>query len=101
MPWTWVHVRTEVLTAENKWVQFSHEQASDARRAARKAGLPKEKYWHIREEDFPDHRQIHIADYAYPLKSGEIQKRKATFFVEEMEWRLRMFYGLKIGPKRV
>ena len=31
----------------------------------------------------------HQEDYTYTLKSGEVQKRKATYYVERMEWRWR------------
>lgn len=53
-----------------------------------------------------DGRKMYSSEYTYVLKSGETQKRTATYCVCEMEWRWRIFHrayklGLKIGPKIV
>jgi hypothetical protein len=53
-----------------------------------------------------DGREIYEDSYTYRLKSGEIQERTATYYVDEMEWRWRIFHrlyklGIKLGPKKV
>lgn len=53
-----------------------------------------------------DNRKMYQSDYVYNRKSGETQKRIATYYVDEMEWRWRAFHwlykkGIKIGPKIV
>jgi len=104
LPWTWGgSVRHQVLGDDGLWRSSSYEQAGKARRKAIKAGMPQEEVWKIKDEDFPDHRKMYTADYTYTRKSGEIQKRIATFYVEEREWRWKMFHRLpfRFGPKRV
>src|SRR6185295_15207727 len=88
---------------DDLWRPSSYEQANSARRKAIKAGMPQEQVWKIDEKDFPDHRKIYTAVYTYVRKSGEAQKRTATFYVEEREWRWKMFHRLpfSFGPKQV
>ena len=50
---------------------------------------PGEKPWETN-----DGRLIEVHPYRYRLKSGEIQERKATVYIEEREWRWRCFQWL-------
>lgn len=104
LPWDWGgSVRHEVLGDDGLWRPSSYEQAGKARRKAIKAGMPREEIWKIDEKDFPDHRYIYTEPYTYTRRSGEVQQRTATFYVEEREWRLKAFQKLPFpfGPKRV
>jgi len=66
MPWMLKHIKCEVLRPDGSWVPYiaSYEEGDDGRR----------------EESFP---------YTYKLKSGEVQERTATVYVERREWRQR------------
>ena len=66
LPWSFEHYRHEVLSP-NGWVPFVGSWADDK----------------------PDGRITETHDYNYTLKSGEVQKRKATIYVERREWRWR------------
>lgn len=69
-PWSWDHVRHEVMFPD---------------------GLkkPPDEPW---EKD--DGRLIEEHPYTYVLRNGEIQHRVATVFIEEREWRWRWFKWL-------
>jgi len=67
MPWMYEHIKCEVRRADGSW----------AKRA--------QSY----EAGEPDQREIQVFDYRYTLRSGEVQERKATCFVERREWRQR------------
>jgi hypothetical protein len=48
--------------------------------------------WEVREQI--GHTEVH--DYAYTLKSGEVQKRKATCTLEKRKWHRKWFPFLKM-----
>jgi hypothetical protein len=69
MPWRdRVHLAHDVLRADGSWVPFVGS-------------------WE--HEKQPDGRQTETLPYRYLLRSGEVQHRRATIFVERREWRLR------------
>lgn len=99
MPWDYgSNIRNEVLTVKGTWSPASNVLEGIARKALIKAGVDRQDLWSLK---IPDNREMHEADYSYTLKSGEIQKRKAKFYVEEREWRWRLFHPFAIGPKIV
>jgi hypothetical protein len=67
MPWIWEHFKHEVRRPDGTWAPFVGS-------------------W---EEKEPDGRWQSTFDYTYVLKSGEVQKRHATVYVERREWRWR------------
>ena len=70
MPWYWEHVRHTILYSNG-------EVCCDANSCKHPWDSPEE----VKE----------TYDYTYTLKSGEVQKRKATIYGEEREWRWRWF----------
>ena len=91
MPWQWDFVRRSILAPNGRsWV---HElRGFDLRHDQVPIGLPEEgnRYWSLRECV----RWSRTLPYRYVLRSGQIQERKATIGVEEMEWRWRWFKWL-------
>lgn len=71
MPWDWEHVRHEVLFPSGQFLK------------------PPKDSW-----DTEDGRLIEVHPYTYVLKNGTIQKRLATVYAEEREWRWRWFTWL-------
>lgn len=65
MPWSYEHVRWQVMTPEGTFVN-------------------KVNSWDPGE---PDGRWIGTFPYQYQLKNGEVQNRTATIYVERGEWR--------------
>lgn len=78
MPWSWVHVRREVLMADGTWFRF-----------------PEGTYI----ED-PAGRHLEKHPYTYTLRNGVAQNRTATIHVEEREWRWKWFKRLP-WPRKV
>lgn len=52
---------------------------------------------------YADRRRIYQSPYRYVRKNGAVQDVTATYFVEEREWRWRIFHRLPFpfGPKRL
>ena len=71
MPWSWEHVRFEVMFPDGSMRDASGTHG-----------------------DTSDGRLVEIHPYRYVLKSGEIQNRQATVYVEEREWRWQWFKWL-------
>lgn len=78
-PWSLVHVRHEVQRPDGSWV-------------------PHVGAWEKAKE--PDGRWVETYPYRYTLKSGKIQDRIATVYVEEREWRWRWFQKLA-WPRKI
>lgn len=73
LPWSWGSaVRWSVFDADGNKRPIIHEYGKDA-------------------GPFKDGRHVERHPYIYVLRSGEIQRRTATIWGEEMEWRLRYF----------
>jgi hypothetical protein len=68
MPWDLVHLRDahQVLRADGTWAPFVGSWERDKQ---------------------PDRRHAQNFSYQYTLKSGEVQHRTATIWVERREWR--------------
>ncbi len=78
-PWMWDHCRTEVRRADGSWVP----------------------YVAIYDEGRqPDDREVKTFPYRYVLKSGEVQERTATVYVDRRTWRWRMLPWLP-WPRKV
>lgn len=77
MPWAWEHYRTDYLMADGSWYR-------------KKQG----------EWERPEGRFTECHGYTYTLKDGQVQHRKATITVDEMEWRWRALYWLPF-PRKV
>lgn len=71
MPWDWEHIKCEVLRQDGSWV-------------------PMQPSW----EGKDDGRHLETFPYRYKLRSGELQLRLATIYVERREWRWRWFTWL-------
>lgn len=67
MPWTLEHIKHEVLRSDGKWVPYVSSWSSQA----------------------PDGRREETFPYRYVLRSGEVQERTATVYVDRREWRQR------------
>lgn len=74
MPWQLSWVRSSILLKDGTW---EHE--------GRKNG---KNFWQDKWEKV---RWKEIHPYTYTLKSGEVQNRLASIYVEEMEWRWHWF----------
>lgn len=75
MPWEYDHIKCEVMRPDGSWTPYV--ASYDEGNVNKKTGLPTE----------PDGRWIGTFDYRYTLKSGEVQERIATVYVERREWR--------------
>ncbi len=84
MPWHYGHtVAWEVQRADHTFAPIDHQ------------------YGRKDDEPYTDGRKIYVEPYKYILKNGTVQERIATFHVDRMEWRWRIFRKLRIGPKIV
>lgn len=82
MPWDWEHVRHEVYDKDQKL-------------------RPWKAPWRSPEDGGGvDDRHTESHPFVYVLKSGEIQRRTATIYGEEREWRWRWFTWLP-RPRRI
>ena len=78
-PWMWDHCETEVLRPDGSWAP----------------------YVSIWEDDVePDGRLVEIHPYSYTLKSGQVQNREATVYVERRTWKWRAFPWLPFRKVR-
>lgn len=66
LPWDRVHIKHEVRRPDGSWVPYVGTYERDKE---------------------PDGRWIATYPYRYTLKSGEVQERQATIYVDRMEWR--------------
>jgi hypothetical protein len=89
-PWDWgCCVRDEVMNTKGQLEKSAHWKWANGKT--------------VKTED---DRETYQDEYTYVLKSGEVQKRIATYHIEEREWRWRLFQwlykkGIKLGPKLV
>lgn len=67
LPWDWAHLKCEVQRPDGTWVPYVASY----------------------EDKEPDGRWEAKFPYTYTLKSGEVQNRTATVYVERREWRWR------------
>lgn len=65
MPWSYDHISHTVRRDDGTWTKYVASYDSGE----------------------PDGREVQEFDYAYTLKSGEVQKRKASVYVDRREWR--------------
>lgn len=71
LPWvSKIHQRYEVRRADGSWVPFVGSWEQDKQ---------------------PDGREEFIFPYQYVLRSGQVQERQATVYVERMAWRPKWF----------
>lgn len=79
MPWDYVHIRHDVLRPDGTWSPYvgSWEE---------RGGFP-QKDGTLSQPKEPDGRKLEAFPYRYVLKSGEVQLRQATVYVERYEWR--------------
>lgn len=92
MPWMYEQVRHEVLRPDGSWVPYVGSWEEGPLRVVNDRGATfggKE----------PDGRAIEIYPYKYMLRSGEIQERTATVYVERREHRWRWLTKLP-WPRR-
>lgn len=79
LPWDFEHVKHEVRRPDGSWVPYVGSWEKDKE---------------------PDGRWCETYPYHYILKSGEVQERMATVYVERREWRWRWFLWLPWPRKR-
>lgn len=77
MPWELRHVKSEVMRPDGKWTK-------------RVASY---------EDGGPDGRRLWVMPYRYTLRSGEVQERTATVYMERVEWRQRWLKWLPLFAK--
>jgi hypothetical protein len=77
-PFDWRHMRHSVRTAVGSWEPYVGSWERD--KAA-------------------DHRETFQFPYCYVLRSGEVQERIATVYVDQMEWRPRCLKWTKLFAK--
>lgn len=83
LPWHWEQVRHDVQLDDGSWGPWLAEWHTDAEGNALNDGRHKEKH-----------------PYRYLLRSGEVQERNATIYVERRERRWRWFQWLPF-PRRM
>lgn len=81
MPWDYDHIKHEVMRPDGSWVPFvgSWETGEPVKNTDGKVVFEGFKE--------PDGRWVGVYSYRYTLKSGEVQERTATVYVERREWR--------------
>lgn len=84
-PFEWKFQRHEVRRADGSWVLASEARYVKATRTV--------------EKPEPDNRETFAFLYRYRLKSGDVQLRTATVFVERREWRPLVFQWTKVFAK--
>ncbi len=90
-PWNWDHHRIEVRRADGSWVPYVPEWESCPLRLDNgDIRAPKRE---------PDGREVFLFNYAYTLKSGEVQRRKAKVHVERMFHRRRWMKWTAVGER--
>lgn len=77
MPWEWKHFRTDVRRPDGSWATRVQSY----------------------EKGEPDGREVSTLPYRYVLRSGEVQERTATVYVERMEWRRKWTRWLPLFAK--
>ena len=77
MPWEWRHIRTDIRRADGSWAKRVQSY----------------------ENGEPDNREVLTVPYRYVLRSGEVQERTATVYVERMEWRRKWTRWLPLFAK--
>lgn len=81
MPWDWKHISHEVRRPDGTWVPYVGTYEKDKE---------------------PDGRWLGTYPYRYVLKSGEVQDRTATVYVDRHEWRWKCLKWLPwFAKKRV
>jgi hypothetical protein len=100
MPWDWgANIRNEVQNEHGEFVIASDAMETIARIALRKAGVTsRRRYIPI---TIPDGRKMYESSYRYVRRNGEVQEVTAKYYVNEREWRWRIFHPFAIGPKKV
>lgn len=88
MPWSWDHYSTDTLIDPelNEWYRHPKTKGFDA--FAEQMEYVKQLRW----------TETH--KYLYFLKSGEVQKRNASIYVQRMEWRWLWFKWLPLIRKQ-
>lgn len=78
MPWMYNHVKCEVLRPDGTWVKEVPCYSSGN----------------------PDGRQKLVFSYSYTLRSGEVQHRNATVYIERREWRQKWLMWCPLFAKK-
>ncbi len=91
-PFEWVHMRHEVQCRTDLLGQEYQywEPFVGSWEVGNGWGIPirrKDGTSYIPPIKFPDHRYMEVAPYRYVLKSGEVQERVASCYVERRAWR--------------
>ena len=89
LPWDWRHVRHDVFDKNGKRRTWKPDYPTILKRGESERAPPQD-----------DGRYKETHDYTYVLRSGEVQKRTATIYGEEMEWRWRWFTWLP-WPRKI
>jgi hypothetical protein len=90
LPWDFTHIKHEVRRPDGTWVPYVGSWEVKQPNRTPLVGDGKE----------PDGRWEELYPYHYVLKSGEVQERMATVYVERREWRWRWFTWLPWPRKR-
>lgn len=80
MPWEYTHISSKVKRPDGTWTNKVYSYEEGPLRVVNGHGATmggKE----------PDGRQLWVVPYKYTLRSGEVQERIATVYMDRMEWR--------------
>lgn len=94
MPWDLDHIKHEVRRPDGSWVPYvgSWEVAQPIKNTDGMVVIGGGKE--------PDGREAFTFDYTYILKSGEVQHRIATIYVERREWRQKWLKWCPLFAKK-
>lgn len=92
------NLRHEVQNEKGSFVPASCVLEGIARKALLKHGVDRNLLFGLK---IPDSRKMYKSTYTYKLRDGTTQERTATYYVEEREWRWRIFHPFAIGPKKL
>lgn len=96
MPWAYEHYRTTYFYKDGR--VFKHDYTYSKLVKSLYPNLHRNE-WETRYEYMHNHKDLFTEtyDYTYTLNSGEVQHRKATINMEELEWRRKWLMFTKIG----
>ena len=94
MPWDFEHLKCEVLKPDGTWCEYvgCYETGQPIVNSNGVVVFEGGKE--------PDGRQVWVFPYRYQLKSGEVQERTATVYIERREWRQRWLWWCPLFAKK-
>lgn len=97
-PWDWSWYSTEILEHKSNLPGLAGTVFKETRGERKISKLKASFLDHNKQKS--ERWASEIYDYTYTLKSGQIQQRKATVFVDRMVWRVRWWPIIPIQKSR-